>query len=267
MSPAVGTQVYEADSPPVRARGYAFTEGELNSLLANEVKAILQDYQGQAELETLLSGIATTQFADAALQAVVRADRPVEYWRVGEAIAESYLVGHRQCMFPWPGGRDLKNPDSSPAGTDLVGFQTQNPTDADSTRFSFAEVKTSNQSEYPPSLMYGRHGLKQQLDDLRDSTTVKDSLVKYLGLHANGRAWSEQFKSAAKRYIHDRSDVSIFGLLVRDVKPNPKDFSGRASKLSQQCPPATAIELLGLYFPAGSIASFPQRIGSAGEGT
>lgn len=265
MPPAVGTQVYDADQPPVRARGYAFTETERNSLLAKEVQAILHDDQGKVELETLLSGIATTQFATTTLQAIMNAVGPVESWRIGEAIAESYLVGHRQCIFPWPGGRDLKNPDSSPAGTDLVGFQTPHAEDEGSTRFSFAEVKTSDHGAYPPSLMYGRHGLKQQLEDLRDSTTVKDSLVKYLGLHANGRAWSDDFRKAARRYIHDRCDVSVFGVLVRDVAPNSKDLSGRASNLSQKCPPATAIELLGLYFPAGSIALFAEGVGNAGE--
>jgi hypothetical protein len=113
-----------------------------------------------------------------ALGQILRSDRAVEAWRVGEAIAESYLVEHRHCEFRWPGGRDLKNPESSPAGTDLVGFQTDAAT---SVRFSFGEVKTSNHAEYPPSLMYGRHGLKQQLEGLRDSHAVKDVLVKYLG--------------------------------------------------------------------------------------
>jgi len=187
----------------------------------------------------------------------------VKTWRVGEAIAESYLVEHRHCEFPWPGGRDLKNPDSSPAGTDLVGFQTHATT---SVRFSFGEVKTSNQNEHPPSLMYGRHGLKQQLEDLRDSPAVKDALVKYLGLHASGRPWLGRFREAATRYIHDRTDVAIFGVLVRDVEPNSLDCSERAKRLAQQCPPSSAIELLALYLPVDRISTLPQRVPASGGG-
>jgi hypothetical protein len=144
-------------------------------MLAGDVRAIIHDDAGVAEVEALLTGVATTEFAVTAVQQILRTTRQVEPWRVGEAIAEVYLVEHRHCEFPWPGGRDLKNPVSSPAGTDLVGFQL--PAEA-SVRFSFDEVKTSNHQNYPPSLVYGRHGLKQQLENLRDSTAVKDALVR-----------------------------------------------------------------------------------------
>lgn len=262
MPIAAGTEVYVADHPPVTARGYSFNDAELDDLLA-DVQTVLRDETGSSEVETLLAGVATTDFAHATLQQVLRSDRQPEHWRIGEAIAESYLVEHRDCEFPWPGGRDLKNPESSPAGTDLVGFQQP---DGASARFSFAEVKTSTHSAYPPSLMHGRHGLKQQLDDLRDSAEVKDGLVKYLGLHAPGRTWVATYRQAASRYIHDRSDVIIFGVLVRDVDPNHLDCSGRANKLSQQCPALTVIELLALYLPAGSIPTLPQRISILEEG-
>lgn len=256
MPIAAGTEVYTADHPPVMARGYSFNDTELDDMLA-DVHVVLRDEAGSSEVETLLAGVATTEFANATLQQVLRSDRQPENWRVGEAIAESYLVEHRNCEFPWPGGRDLKNPDSSPAGTDLVGFQQLQGTPA---RFSFAEVKTSTHHAYPPSLMYSRHGLKQQLEDLRDSAAVKDGLIKYLGLHATGRPWGATYRQAASRYIHDRSNVTIFGLLVRDVNPNHLDCSGRANRLSQHCPALTVIELVALYLPAGSIPTLPQRI-------
>lgn len=257
MPPAAGTQVYAANQPPVVAGGYSFTDTELDATLAEDVSPVIHDDTGAAELDALLTGVATTEFANEALGEVLRSTRDVEPWRVGEALAECYLVEHRRCEFPWPGGRDLKNPESSPAGTDLVGFQTHAET---SVRFSFAEVKTSNQNEYPPSLMYGRHGLKHQLEDLRDSPAVKDALVKYIGLHAHGRPWAGRYREAASRYIHDRCDVAIFGVLVRDVQPNSLDCSGRANRLAQQCPPLCVIELLALYLPADSISTLPQRV-------
>lgn len=258
MPPVAGTQTYVADQPPVMARGYSFTDAELDATLAEDVRPIVHDEAGAAEVDALLAGVAATDFANQALGEVLHAAHDPEPWRVGEAIAEAYLVEHRHCEFPWPGGRDLKNPESSPAGTDLVGFQTQVPTT--NVRFSFGEVKTSNDNEYPPSLMYGRGGLKQQLEALRDDAAVKDALVKYLGLHSYGRPWLPRFRQAASRYIHDRSDVAIFGVLVRDVAPHPLDCSGRATRLAHECPPLCAIELLALYLPAGSIETLPSRV-------
>ena len=137
--PPVGMQVYAADHPPVMARGYSFTNAELTAMLAEDVRAIIQDDAGVAEVQTLLAGVATTEFADTTVQQILSVTRQLEPWRVGEAIAEAYLVGFH--------------------------FPT-----AENVRFSFGEVKTSNDQTCPPSLMYGRHGLKQQLENLRDST-------------------------------------------------------------------------------------------------
>ena len=257
MSVALGATAYTAHCTPVQSSGLVFTQGELDAMLANEVLTIVRDEEGKQELGALLGGVATTEFQVEKLQDILDTDQPLEPWRVGEAIAECYLIGHRNCEFPWPGGRDLKNPKSSPAGTDLVGFQTH---DESSIRFSFAEVKTSGDPSYPPSLMYGRHGMKQQLDALRDSSEVKNALVHYLGLHATGRPWASKFKKAAARYLNDQSDVGIFGVLVRDVEPNAADCSGRANQLANQCPALTVIELLALYLPAGSIETLPLGI-------
>jgi hypothetical protein len=257
MTVAAGANNYEVHHSPVQARGLVFDQADLDSMLANEVREILLDIQGKQEIAGLLAGVVQTDFQSTALQGILDVSRLMDPWRVGEAIAECYLVAHRQCEFPWPGGRDLKNPNSSPAGTDLVGFQTY---DNSSVRFSFAEVKTSADPSYPPSLMYGRHGMKQQLDDLRDSNVVKNALVLYLGLHAKGRTWAETFKKAAARYLNEQSDVCIFGVFVRDVAPHADDCSGRASKLANQCPPSTVIELLALYFPAESIETFANYI-------
>lgn len=257
MSLALGATVYTAHYHPVQSRGLVFTQNELDTMLANEVLAVMLDEEGKQEIKALLAGIPTTEFQVEKLQSVLDTNQAIEPWRVGEAIAECYLVAHRNCEFPWPGGRDLKNPKSSPAGTDLVGFQTHNNS---SVRFSFAEVKTSGDPNHPPSLMYGRHGMKQQLDDLRDSSDVKNALVRYLALHATGRPWAAKFKKAAARYLNDQSDVGIFGVLVRDVDPDGADCSGRTSQLANQCPPLTVIELLALYLPAGSIEALPLGI-------
>jgi hypothetical protein len=177
-----------------------------------------------------------------------------ENWRVGEGLAEAFLTEHRACEFPWPTERDLKNPNASPAGTDLVGFQNMG-TIAEPHRFAFGEVKTSEQKAWPPSVMNGRLGLKKQLEELRDSTVVKDSLVKYLGHHANGTTWSSRYQSATKRYLANPGDVSLFGVLVRDVEPKCEDLANPAGALADGCPAKTSIELRAMYLPENTINS------------
>jgi hypothetical protein len=252
MAVAVGTEVYNADATPVLARGCEYTQGELDHALQTRVAGLLRDDAGTRDLRSMISELATTDFDTRALESVLSSPAiPLPAWRVGEALAEAYIVDHRQCEFPWPGGRDLKNPASSPAGTDLVGFQQT----GESTRFAFGEVKTSEQEEWPPSAVTGRHGLADQLSQLRDSYPVKCALVRYLGFHAMTAAWRPRFLTAAKRFFSDPGDVSLFGVLIRDVQPKHQDLSGKATSLATGCPGATSIELRALYLPTHTIGT------------
>jgi len=184
MTMPSGTEVYNVDVPPVTACGVSYSDQELETAMSGSVSQILWDDAGTADLQSILTSVVTTDFSDKSVKRILTS-RPVpETWRVGEALAEAFLVEHRACEFPWPSGRDLKNPSASPAGTDLVGFQNTVVPD-NAYRFAFGEVKTSEEEAWPPNAMYGRHGLKKQMEDLRDSRDVKDSLVKYLGHHAN----------------------------------------------------------------------------------
>ena len=112
------------------------------------------------------------------------------------------------CVFPWSTGRDLKNPNASPAGCDLTGFQ---PVDDEELpyRFAFGEVKTSEHNQSPPSVMTSLGG---QLRGLRDSRKVKDALCRYLGHHAVRADWEPMFKSAAKRYLRDCKFFCVTGV-------------------------------------------------------
>ena len=258
MTMAAGTEVYNADAGPVIARGVSYTDAELDVALRSSVSHILWDDAGTAALETILTSVVTTDFSDQSVKRVLSNRATPENWRVGEALAEAFLVEHRSCKFPWPSSRDLKNPSASPAGTDLVGFQGKN-TPEKSYRFAFGEVKTSEQEEWPPSVMDGRHGLKKQLEDLRDSTKVKDSLVKYLGHHADRADWLPHYQSAAARYLSDPADVSLLGVIVRDVEPKPEDLARPAKDLAAGCPETTSIELRAMYLPRKTINSLSER--------
>jgi len=249
MTVAAGETVYNEGSAPCSGLGLAWSEDDLGAAINGPVAAVLFDDEGKADIEDILTGLAETEFEQEGLRRVLSDPDDIEDWRVGEAIAETYLTNHRDCYFPWPDGRDERKSGSSLPGADLVGLHADDQGDC----LTFGEVKTSSEAKYPPGAMYGRTGLKQQLEDLRDSDSIRDDLFKYLGYRAKGADWIERFKQAGKRYLTNKSDVQLFGFLVRDVEPHKDDVRVRAEKLGKGCPDGTRIELLALYLPKGSI--------------
>ncbi len=246
---AVGTECYSHGASPCIGTGRSWNAEELGAAINDQVSALVFDDQGKADLQELLAGVAETSFEQEQLAQALAASDDVENWRVGEAIAEAYLSEHRDCMFPWPDGRDERKSGSSLPGADLVGVQKDEKGD----RFVFGEVKTSGEAKYPPGAVYGRTGLKRQLEDLRDKVSIRDGLFRYLGHRAKNAIWQDRFKAAGKRYLNNRSDVQLFGVLVRDVEPNVDDVRVRVEKLGNGCPVGTQIELLALYLPIGAI--------------
>lgn len=249
MTVAIGTNCYSLGASPCTGTGWSWTDQNLDEAIHDEVAPIVFDQAGIADLESLLSELAETNFGRERLAQVLNPPDALEDWRVGEVIAQVYLTDHRNCAFPWPGSRDERKSGSSLPGADLVGFQTDNNGD----RFAFGEVKTSGEANYPPQAMYGRTGLKQQLEDLRDQIHIRNDLMKYLGHRASNASWKSRYKTAAKRYIRNYSDVHLFGVLIRDVGPHQDDLRVRVQKLAQGCPDGAAIELLSIYLPIGSI--------------
>ncbi len=259
MTVAEGETVYNEGSAPCSGVGLAWSENDLNDAMNGPVAAVLFDDEGRADIEGILTGLAETEFEQKGLRRVLSGPDSIEDWRVGEAIAETYLTDHRNCCFPWPDGRDERKSGSSLPGADLVGLHADDQGDC----LAFGEVKTSSEAKHPPGAMYGRTGLKQQLEDLRDSASIRDGLFKYLAYRARGAAWIERFKQAGKRYFTNKSDVQLYGFLVRDVDPHKNDVRVRVEKLGKDCPEGTRIELLALYLPEDSI----KRIGNAAVAT
>lgn len=252
-----GTVTYTLGIAPVTGTGYTWTEDELDLSLSGPVAKVIFDDAGNEHLAAFLTGLVDTDFAqDNVREALSRTNKP-EDWRVGEALAESYLTHHRCCSFPWPDGRDKRKAGSSLPGADLVGFQRE----GDDVRFAFGEVKTSGEAKYPPGAVHGRTGLKQQIEDLRDDRSIRDKLVTYLGHRAIlGPPWQDQYRRAATRYFSDTADVRVFGLLVRDVAPHEDDCRVRVRKLAAGCPTNMVVELLAFYLPAGAIATLSQKV-------
>ena len=249
MGIAEGETVYSHGSPPCSGVGLSWSDEELDAALSGRVAEVLFDDEGKADIEAILSPLPDTAFEQEGVNRILEDPEDIEDWRVGEAIAETYLTDHRDCYFPWPDGRDERKSGSSLPGADLVGFGN----DSDGDCFAFGEVKTSSDANYPPGSMYGRTGLKQQLEDLRDSETIRDGLFIYLGHRAGTAPWKPRFEAASKRYLKNSSDVQLYGVLVRDVPPHADDLRVRVHDLAENCPESTDIELLALYLPEGRI--------------
>lgn len=256
MTIPAGKRAYSAGCPPVHAEGLSYSGADLDSSLRHRLPPILRDDSGRQHIGDLLGAVATTAFASQRLKEALSTTPAVKDWQVGEALAEAFLVDHRECEFPWPAGRDLRNPNASPAGADLVGFQAHGK----SSRFAFGEVKTSAEQKWPPQVVSGRHGLAKQLEDLRDSTPIKDHLaIVYLGHRASKTPWAGRYRQAASRYLANDADISLFGFLVRDVAPKPEDLHTRAIALAKGCPKETSIEMRALYLPPKSIPTLAAK--------
>ena len=249
MKVSAGETTYVVGKAPCSGVGLKWLEEELNDALEHRVAEVLFDDEGAVIIEEILADVTATDFAQDALRRVLAKPSSVEDWRVGEAIAEAYLTDNRSCDFPWTVSRDEKKRESSLAGADLVGFSLDDEGDC----FAFGEVKTSSDSRYPPGTMYGRTGLKQQLEDLRDRESLRDGLMKYLGHRARSADWRGRYERASRRYLQNSSDVQLYGFLVRDVKPHQNDLARRVHDLASESPEGTRIELIALYLPRGRL--------------
>ena len=254
MTVAAGKVVYKLGASLCCGIGLVWLDADLESAMCSPVRAILFDYEGAANIAGILTELADTEFEREGVSRILANAADIEDWKVGEAIAEVYLKDHRSCYFPWPVGRDERKAGSSLPGADLVGFGV----DEDGDCLAFGEVKTSSQKQYPPSSMYGRSGLAQQMEDLRDSIEIRDGLVKYLAQRSREAPWRSQFETASSRYLKNPSDVQLYGVLVRDVKPDPADLQLRVEALGVDCPIGTRIDLIALYLPLESIGGIGQ---------
>ena len=91
-----------------------------------------------------------------------------ESWEIGEAYAQAYAESNLSAIIPWGITRDIKKPGSSLPGADIIGLYRHDS----GTYFLFGEIKTSSDKNCPPGVMYGEHGLKNQLEDLSITTLI-----------------------------------------------------------------------------------------------
>ena len=267
MSVAMGSEVYNVDHQRVIARGRSHTAAQRDTALDSDVRALIQDTTGAGKAAALTSNLNLTGFQTNNLNAVLNGGSPPKDWEVGEAYGEAYLGTHSRCHFPWSDRWDERKDKSSLPGSDLVGLQETGTSKKPSFRFAFGEVKTSTEKKYPPGVMYGKEGLKKQMEDLRDKHEIRNTLVRYLTMRAQGADWEEKFKTALVRFLAESTDVAIFGILIRDVSPAESDLRTRSKNIAKKHPARMHIELLAIYLPVGSISILGTKFAPAGSKT
>lgn len=267
MAVALGSEVYNVDHLRVVARGRSHSASQRDAALDSDVRALVRDDSGAKKAATLTSSLHLTGFQTKNLDAVLNGGSPPKDWEVGEAYGEAYLGTHKRCHFPWSDRWDERKDKSSLPGSDLVGLQETGAPKSPSFRFAFGEVKTSTDEKRPPGVMYGKEGPKKQMEDLRDQHEIRNTLVRYLTMRAQGADWEEKFRTALVRFLAESTDVAIFGVLIRDVTPDERDLKTRSQNIAKKHPAKMHIELLAIYLPVGSISILGTMFAPAGGKT
>jgi hypothetical protein len=218
--------------------------------LASRVKDRLYDVQGTEELVDEFGDIVETGFEKEILVDVFRVDLNPDSWKIGEALAECYLEDHEGVRFHYNDIRDAKNPKASFHGADLVGFVDVNG----ETIFLFGEVKTSSDRSSPPQVLYGRSGMVQQLEDIKNNSEKRKSLIRWLGFKVNNLSDEHPFKIDYKNALtvylnYDQKKIKLVGILVRDTEPLESDVKSRYEKLKDNLQKEMCLELFALYIP------------------
>lgn len=219
----------------------------LSTFIKERVKVRYLDLEGEKELNDSFENLASTDFETSILREIFHSDEIPRIWKVGEALAECYLEDHKCAKFHYNSNRDAKNPKSNLTGADLVGYVEING----ETIFLFGEVKTSADANYPPSVVYGRSGLRIQLTDIRTRYRLRDSLIKWLSFKAQDKDgdFRKDHDSALKKYIGSgRKKFKLVGLLVRDVKPDSRDLDNLVNAAGKIDDP-NYVELIAIYVP------------------
>ena len=219
--------------------------------LAGRVRERYYDVEGTKELIEGFSSTGTTDFAIEKLKSAASYSPPMESWRVGESLSECFLEDYRNAKFPYRPRRDLKNPDSSPAGADLLGYFCRNG----KMLFLFGEVKTSAEQRHPPSVAVI---LMKQLEDLKlDRNRMNLIAWIFFKVHnlKDENPKKENFMEALDSY--SKEIVKTVGVLIRDMPPDERDVKHIFAQLEKD--QQTPVELLVLYLPR-AVGLLPEMV-------
>lgn len=243
----IGKTNYQKTHNGMCIQGISYNEEDLNQS-AQVIADICFDTRGQEDFENYILSLSDTGFSP------IKTILPkVRDWQVGEGFAEAYLTTHFSCNFPWSSNRDLKNPNSSLTGADLVGFHQE--------EFAFGEVKTSTEQKYPPQVTSKKgDGLNAQLKKLCHNHDGRWVLIQYLFHRVKS---TTEYQKACMAYLKNKHNFYIFGVLVRDVDANINDWDYLIKHLEVHW--ENRVSLIGLYLPKnGGIQKLHSVVSSKG---
>ena len=226
-----------------RYRGLVLKNPEFNKYLQTRVNARFYDSKGKTDLRKKLDGIKSSKFDPDFLKLMFEDNDPPRDWEIGEKISECFLEDHCNCIFPYNDKRDAKNPGSNLPGADLVGFVKID----NKILFLFGEVKTSDQDQYPPSVVYGKEGLINQLKEIRDKPNKRMDLIKWLGHKPESSKDDNEWTKAVISYT--TNEFKIFGVMIRGVTPDERDLKLIFKEITSNIKDEPYLELLSLYIP------------------
>ena len=137
-----------------------------------------------------------------------------------------------------------------------MGFEI----DGGFTRLAVGEVKTSSDIRTPPNVMNGRSGMAHQLDKLANDLSVICQLLKWLLPRCKRTAHEKSFNAAVGMFLESgNKNIALFGVLIRDTKPDRMDLQARGKQLACKLRKPTTCCLIAIYLPC-SIGDLPGRV-------
>lgn len=219
---------------------------ELNTFLEGPVLKRLTDEDLVASFEEDMSELLTTDMAKETLQKYLSLIPEIQPWQIGEAFAECILQEEHGVKWPWNMERDKRTPKASLAGADLIGLIEI----SGKVYLLLGEVKTSEDPNSPPQVMYGRGGMIHQLDNLAENLRIHRSIIIWLYSRCKGTDFMPLYEEAMKLYFNSRGHaVVLVGILLRSTTPNELDLRSRAKALSEKISSPTKVELVAWYAP------------------
>lgn len=239
---------YGENALPVCWHGIRLSGGDaFDAFLADNVRERLDDAEAAEDYEQHLRGLAGTGFAQENLDRILAANvQENRDWAIGEAIAEAWLLGRHNVLWPWNLERDKRIASASLPGADLVGLAV----DGEHVVFALGEVKTSSDADTPPGVMNGRTGMIHQLEAIASDLSILGTILKWLFFRCKGTEYEEHYNIAAARLFESGNlEVRLFGVLIRDTVPNELDLRNRRDALAGIIADPTQCNLIALYLP------------------
>lgn len=250
------TKQYASNHHGVEWYGYNVNHNAVyQNFMENNVRARLNDVDGQATVESHLRSLGSTGFEKDNIEILLNARAQEErYWAVGESFSEAILEQELGATFPWNHTRDLRNENASSAGADIVGLIDDNG----QYKLLLGEVKTSAENRYPPQVVTSRHGIANQLETLGANATRLITLIQWLVHRCKGTNHEPNFNEAVK-YLFRNSNQGMYlvGVLVRpNIAANENDLQSRGTTLGNTFNGTATKALLLAYYLPHSLVDF-----------